>query len=65
LKNTGILSIRLSASLALCLLAALALAGTALGEVSREGLVGEWLFDGYAKDTCENYGTFIWIKIKS
>jgi len=47
-KNTGILSIRLSASLALCLLAVLLLAGKALGEVSREGLVGEWHFDGDA-----------------
>jgi hypothetical protein len=45
MKNTGIFSIRLSSVLALCLLAALLLAGTALGEVSREGLVAEWHFD--------------------
>jgi len=53
-KNTGILSIWLSATFALCLLAALLLAGTALGEVSREGLVGEWHFDGDAKDSSGN-----------
>jgi len=40
--------------IALCLLAALLLAGTALGEVSREGLVGEWHFDGDAKDSSGN-----------
>jgi len=32
-------------SLAICLLAALLLVGTAVGEVSREGLVGEWHFN--------------------
>ncbi|MFA4957030.1 MAG: LamG-like jellyroll fold domain-containing protein [Candidatus Methanoperedens sp.] len=41
-------------TIALCFLAALLLAGTALGEVSRDGLVGEWLFDGDAKDTSGN-----------
>jgi len=54
MKNIGILSIRLSAALALCLLAALLLAGTALAEVSREGPVGEWLFDGDGKDSSGN-----------
>jgi len=49
MRNIGSMSIRLSASLALCLLAALLLAGTALGGVSREGLVGEWHFDWDAK----------------
>jgi hypothetical protein len=44
IKKCG-LTIRLLASLALCLLLALLLAGTALGEVSREGLVAEWLFE--------------------
>jgi hypothetical protein len=40
--------------LALFLLATLLLAGTALGEVSREGIVGEWHFDGDAKDSSGN-----------
>jgi len=31
------------------------LAGAAAGEVSREGLVGEWHFDGDAKDMQKNY----------
>ncbi len=40
--------------IALCLLAALVLAGTAAGEVSRNGLVAEWHFDGDAKDSSGN-----------
>jgi len=31
---------------------------------SETGLVGEWHFDGDAKDTNKNYGTFIGIKTK-
>jgi len=51
MKNT--FEMKLAARpLALCLLAALLLAGTALAEVSREGLVGEWHFDGDVKYIC-------------
>src|SRR3972149_11340288 len=39
---------------AISLVVALALAGNAAGEVSRTGLVGEWHFDGDAKDTSGN-----------
>jgi len=41
-------------ALAIGVVAALVLAGTAMGEVSREGLVGEWHFDGDAKDSSGN-----------
>lgn len=40
--------------LAICVVVSLVLAGTAMGEVSREGLVGEWQFDGDAKDSSGN-----------
>lgn len=46
MRNIRTMSIRMMVMFALCLLAALLLAGTALGEVSREGLVAEWHFDG-------------------
>lgn len=39
---------------AIGMIAVLVLAGAAAGEVSREGLVGEWHFDGDAKDSSGN-----------
>lgn len=41
-------------ALAIGVVVALTLAGTAMGEVLREGLVGEWHFDGDAKDSSGN-----------
>jgi len=46
-----VISLYVARPFALCLLAALLLAGTALAEVSREGPVGEWLFDGDALES--------------
>src|SRR3990172_12225033 len=56
MKETGGISIWLPAAhaLAISLVVALALAGNAAGEVSRTGLVGEWHFDGDAKDSSGN-----------
>jgi len=53
IKNTKNISIAARA-LAIGVVAALVLAGTAMGEVTRTGLVGEWHFDGDAKDTSGN-----------
>lgn len=41
-------------ALAIGVVAALVLVGTAMGEVSRAGLVAEWHFDGDAKDSSGN-----------
>jgi len=50
LNNTGILSIRLSGPFAICLLTSLLLAGTALGDMSREGLVAYYNFENNLND---------------
>lgn len=42
-------------ALAISLIAALVLMRTAVGEISRTGLVGEWHFDGDTKDS-SGYG---------
>lgn len=41
---------------------ALVLMGTAVGEISRTGLVGEWHFEGDVKDSSGNYGDLSFAK---
>ncbi|MBU4373509.1 MAG: LamG domain-containing protein, partial [Euryarchaeota archaeon] len=53
-KVGNMIRISVTCLIALCLLAALVLAGTAAGEVSREWLVAEYHFDGDAKDASGN-----------
>ncbi len=44
-------------ALSIGVVAALVLVGTAVGEVSRAGLVAEWHFDGDGKDSSGNANT--------